>query len=320
MKKKICTFIIFCLIVPFCLLLGGCNNQNIADLQISLVNNEGASIEREFGDVQGLDQFVVTVFFANGEQLDVTQDCQLIVNSPSEEEMTFAQYQGKIASGTLEAGYWYVEVSYEGFNAIFSVHILKPKNENSYTLKIASQLDGQEAFENNITYGTKYDGIQLVVTSNDNIINSSYVSNLYILNDNVQYTADLKPNLDIVTICNTLEDLLPNTYYACVLVSDDKYADKFSDFVELTVQKCKIEIDSSSLELNWSFNVNTPYENVTYSQMISSQSSIEFVGGQIVVCSDHNDNNNNDMYSYDKKTKEEISTYFATYGDFVCLE
>ncbi len=313
--KKLKYFLFILLLCPVCIILSACAEQS-PHLVIELKGAKNNSITMNYGDNSGLSNFVVKYGKNENDYVDVTNSCTITIQDPNNETITFDEYKQKVESDSLEIGTWVLEFEYETLTENFNVNILKLDNKNLYSLKLESVLNTQE---NKLYYGTNRSGVDVFVSINNlstNLVEERNISGIYKLKETTEYRFDLFPTEDIVESV-VFEELLPGTYYMCALITDDVYNDKFSNFTKVEVEKSKIEVDHSNLNLSWSFKTFGPFQDVTFEQMNTNNNPINFSDVNIVMCSDGDSTNNGNNYVGNKKTSELIDNNFEIYGTFV---
>lgn len=314
--KKI--LIVFLCLAFTSLLFAGCGENRIMFIKSTILNVQGDYVERVYGDTEGLCNFVVYAVYSNKDTEEITNECNKNIITPTGAEISFEQYEQKVNNGTLEVGTWTIEFTYKDYFDECIVIINKPENQKEYAIELNCTVDGFIGELNKIPYGTKISGIEIKSYCNEQVLDNSYLIETYILSQDVNYTDELVPNIDILDDFSSPETLNPGVYYLTALFSDGEYANKFAKFTKIEVVKAQTYVDSSELKLYWSFTCDSPYENVTFEQMYTS---IQYDGLKIVLCSDGILENNNEQSSYNKKTEEIIINNLSLLGDFeLCQE
>lgn len=312
--KKIKYFLFILLLCPFCIAFSACSEQS-TNLIVELKGSKNNSISMTYGNNAGLSGFVVKYGKSSSDCTDVTNVCTITVYDPGYNVFTFDEYKQKVESDSLEIGTWTLDFEYESLKTSFEVNILKLKNKNNYNLKIESPLNNEI---NHYNYGTKNTGINVTVSINNlssNLVENNNISGIYMLRTTEDYVFDLQPSNEIVESV-VFDELLPGTYYLCALITDDVYEDKFSNFTKVVVDKSKIEVDYTNINISWSFKTFGPYENVTFEQMNNNTNPINFSNLNIIMCSDGDETNNTNA-SEIKITNEIIDDDFEKYGTFI---
>ena len=322
MKKNKFKYFLFLLIIPFAFVLSACNDPTIVNIDIML-NNEVVPdyIEKQYGDNSGLYGFSILAYYSDGNSLDITNQCQITVNTPDDEIIEYNSYLEKVYSSSLDSGYWTLTFKYNDFQKEYTINILEPTNQNLYNIELNCLLNSDFA-KNEFPYGTKLSGISFSLYENNESLDASSVQNLglYALKDSSTYTEGLRPAENLVERVYSLEYLEPGNYYFTVKIKKDGFMSNFTEFVKVTITKAKIFVDTTNLELEWSFSLNAPYSDVTLSQIQESQSGLNIYGGMLVLCSDYDDTNNDEYFDSNKNTLETFSPFFSQYGKFETVD
>ncbi len=322
MKKNKFKYYLFIFIIPFAFVLSACNEPTIVNIDIML-NNEVVSnyIEKQYGDNSGLYGFSILAYYSDGKSQDITNQCQITVNTPDDEIIEYNSYLEKVYSSSLDSGYWTLMFKFNEFQKEYVINILEPVNPNFYNVELECLLNSDFA-KNELPYGTKLSGISFSLYENNELIDASSVQNLglYSLKDSTSYTETLRPTENLVERIDTLEYLEPGNYYFTVKIKKSGFSSNFTEFVKITITKAQIFVDTTDLKLEWSFSLNAPYSDVTLSQMQESQIGLNIYGGMLVLCNDFDNTNNDEYFNSNKNTIETLSPFFSHYGKFETVD
>jgi len=334
MKKKISSFIFaFCLILPCLFVLSACGgDKKLNFIEVSLADNQyktNVIEDREFGDTTGLDNLKIKAKYSDDSEQDIDlADVQVTVSyfqngAQAAVDKTFAQYKQMCQNSNLSAGSWTLTFSYDGKQCEVNVYVSKTNDRNEYTLKISSKVDTSLA-ENHIGYGTKFEGINSVVSSDNNTIPDSLIENVYILCERAQTNeigydvssltqeeiAQLPTPNDLgasqiyeASTFAVLESVKPGKYLIFAEIKEqDNYFKTYTNYQTLVVEKTKIEAAAENLVLDFTFDQSTS-ESVSFDQILNN-SNLKINGKLSILFNSDFDNQNNDLSNDDKLTSE----------------
>ena len=318
MRRSKIKFIILLLIIPFAIVLSACNETTAVGIDLML-NNEVIfdTIEKEYGDTTGLYGFSVKLNYNDGNSLDITNQCIINVTTPNGDDIDYNTYLTKVYSSSLESGYWTLTFTYKEYEKELLINVLEPANTNIYSIDFNCNYN-TDFSQNELPYGTKLSGVSISFYENYELINVANIQNqgLYVLKDSLAYTDNLKPTESIVERLYEIEYYEPGDYYITANIKKTGFRACFSEFVKVTITKAKIFVDTTNLELEWAFTMNELYSDVTLEQIQESQNGLSIYGGNLILCSDYDDTNNDNYFNYDKTTLETFSPFFTQYGKF----
>jgi len=296
LKKKLLSFIFaFCLIIPCIFLLSACgNDKKLNYIQVSLADGEySPSIyeTRDFGNTTGLNNIKIKAYYSDGsnENVELT-NAQITVSftadglEESRVTKTFEEYTQMCEGSNLTAGSWRLTLNYKDNSCEVNIYVSKVNDNSNYTLNVTSKV--KNIGENQIYYGTKFEGIDYSVFNGDTQLDDSMIEKkIYILNkdDNSFYdissltqeeiSALPKPS-EIVDSGNyselsyLLEDINPGKYLIFAEIKEQgNYLKSYSDYQTLVVKRSPIVATAENFKIDFTF-IQDFCKGVTLDEML----------------------------------------------------
>ena len=339
LKKKLLSFIFaFCLVIPCVFLLCACgNDKKLNYIQVSLSDGEySTSIHesRVFGNTSGLNNIKIKAYYSNGsdESVDLANAQTTVSYSADGAEQsrvtkTFEEYTQMCENSNLTAGSWRLTLNYKDSTCEINIYVSKTNSNNNYTLKVTSKV--KNIGENQIYYGTKFEGIDYSVFNGNTQLDDSMVEKIYILNksdDSTNYdnydisllsqdeiNALPKPN-EIYNSENYsafdlsyLEGVKPGKYLIFAEIKEqENYLTSYSTYQTLVVKKSQIVATAENFVIDYTFNYDN-CKSVTLDEMLKYGYSNSKINGKLSLLfnSDLNDENNN-LVNDNKLTSETL--------------
>ena len=342
LKKKLLSFIFaFCLIIPCLFLLSACgNDKKLNYIQVSLADGEySTSIyeARDFGNTTGLNNIKIKAYYSDGSNENVElSNAQIVVSfsaDGSEESRvtkTFEEYTQMCENSNLTAGSWKLTLKYKDNSCEIYIGVSKVNNTSNYTLNVASKVEN--IGENQIYYGTKFEGINYSVFNGDTQLDDSMIEKICILNKVDGSSSDIssltqeeikalpKPSEILYSenyiageLSYLLEDINPGKYLIFAEIKEQgNYLKSYSDYQTLVVKKSQIVATAENFKIDFTFNQYF-CKGVTLDEMlygISDGNGYSSFGNSkingklsLLFNSDLNDENNN-LVNDNKLTRE----------------
>lgn len=346
MKKKLLSFIFaFCLIIPCVFLLSACgNDKKLNYIQVSLADGEYSTTiyeTKDFGNTTGLNNIKIKAYYSDGsdENVELT-NVQITVSfsadgsEQSKVTKTFEEYTQMCENSNLTAGSWRLTLKYKDNSCEVNINVSKVNNTSNYTLNVTSKVEN--IGENQIYFGTKFEGIDYSVFNGDTPLDDSMVEKICILNkieDSTNYDYDIssltqeeinalpKPN-EIVNSENYLAGELSNLEYIepgkylifAEIKEQGNYLKSYSAYQTLVVKKSQIVATAENFKIDFTFNYDF-CKGVTLDEMLHGISNGDGyssfgnskINGKLSLLfnSDLNDENNN-LVNDNKLTSETL--------------
>ncbi len=332
LKKKLLSFIFaFCLIIPCLFLLSACgNDKKLNYIQVSLADGEySTSIYeiRDFGNTTGLNNIKIKAYYSDNSDENVElSNAQIAVSfsaDGSEESRvtkTFEEYTQMCENSNLTAGSWKLTLKYKDNSCEVYIGVSKVNNTSNYTLNVASKVEN--IGENQIYYGTKFEGIDYSVFNGDTQLDDSMIEKICILNKvdgsssgissltQEEIKALPKPseilnseNYIAGELSYLLEDINPGKYLIFAEIKEqENYLKSYSAYQTLVVKKSQIVATAENFKIDFTFKQDF-CKGVTLDEMlhgISNGNGYTSFGNSkingklsLLFNSDLNDENNN---------------------------
>ena len=300
MKKKLLSFIFaFCLIIPCIFLLSACiNDKKLNYIQVSLADGEySASIyeTRDFGNTTGLNNIKIKAYYSDGSDENVElSNAQITVSfsadgsEQSRVTKTFEEYTQMCENSNLTAGSWRLTLNYKDNSCEVNIYVPKVNDNSNYTLNVTSRVGN--IGENQIYYGTKFEGIDYSVFNGNTPLDDSMVEKICILNKiegSTNYDYDIssltqeeinalpKPNEIVdsenylaVELSYLLEVIKPGKYLIFAEIKEQgNYLKSYSDYQTLVVKKSPIVATAEDFKIDFTFNYDF-CKGVTLDEML----------------------------------------------------
>ncbi len=344
LKKKLLSFIFaFCLIIPCLFLLSACgNDKKLNYIQVSLADGEySTSIyeTRDFGNTTGLNNIKIKAYYSDGSNENVElSNVQITVSftaDGSEESRvtkTFEEYTQMCENSNLTAGSWKLTLKYKDNSCEVYIGVSKVNNTSNYTLNVASKVEN--IGENQIYYGTKFEGIDYSVFNGDTQLDDSMIEKICILNKVDGSSSDIssltqeeikalpKPseilnseNYIAGELSYLLEDINPGKYLIFAEIKEQgNYLKSYSDYQTLVIKKSQIVATAEDFTIDFTFKQDF-CKGVTLDEMLhgipNGNGYLSFgnskINGKLSLLfnSDLNDENNN-LVNDNKLTRETL--------------
>lgn len=283
LKKKLLSFIFaFCLIIPCLFLLSACgNDKKLNYIQVSLADGEySTSIyeTRDFGNTTGLNNIKIKAYYSDGSNENVElSNVQITVSftaDGSEESRvtkTFEEYTQMCENSNLTAGSWKLTLKYKDNSCEVYIGVSKVNNTSNYTLNVASKVEN--IGENQIYYGTKFEGINYSVFNGDTQLDDNMIEKICILNKVDGSSSDIssltqeeikalpKPseilnseNYIAGELSYLLEDINPGKYLIFAEIKEqENYLVSYSAYQTLVVKKSQIVATAEDFKIDFTF-------------------------------------------------------------------
>ena len=287
LKKKLLSFVFaFSLIIPCLFLLNACGkDKKLNNIQVSLADGEYSTTiheTRDFGNTTGLNNIKMKAYYSDNsnENVELT-NVQTTVSfsadglEQSRVAKTFEEYTQMCEDSKLTAGSWRLILKYNNLSCEINIYVLKVNNNANYTLKIASKI--KNIGENQIYYGTKFEGIDYSVFNGNTQLDDSMVEKIYILNkiddstnyDNYDISSLTQEEINALPKPNEiynsqsysafdlsyLEGVKPGKYLIFAEIKEqENYLKSYSAYQTLVVQKSPIVATAENFKIDFTFN------------------------------------------------------------------
>ncbi len=321
-------------------MLSACgNDKKLNYIQVSLADGEySASIyeTRDFGNTTGLNNIKIKAYYSDGsnENVELT-NVQITVSftadglEESRVTKTFEEYTQMCEDSNLTAGSWRLTLNYKDISCEVNIYVSKANDNSNYTLNVTSKVEN--IGENQIYYGTKFEGIDYSVFNGNTPLDDSMIEKICILNKNDDSYYDIsslteekikalpKPN-EIVNSENyhvgelsNLEDIKPGKYLIFAEITEqENYLKSYSAYQTLVVEKSPIVATAENFKIDFTF-IQEFCKGVTLDEMLQgisegngySRFGNSKINGKLSLLfnSDLNDENNN-LVNDNKLTRE----------------
>lgn len=286
MKKKLLSFIFaFCLIIPCLFLLSACgNDKKLNYIQVSLADGEYSTTiyeTRDFGNTTGLNKIKIKAYYSDGSDENVElSNAQITVSftadglEQSRVAKTFEEYTQMCENSNLTAGSWKLTLNYKDYSCEVNIDVSKANNTSNYTLNVTSKVEN--IGENQIYYGTKFEGIDYSVFNGNTQLDDSIVEKIYILNksdastnyDNYDISSLTQEEIDTLPKPNEiynsenyrafelsyLEGVKPGKYLIFAEIKEqENYLESYSAYQTLVVKKSQIVATAEDFKIDFTF-------------------------------------------------------------------
>ncbi len=345
MKKKLFSFIFaFCLIIPCIFLLSACgNNKKLNYIKVSLADGEYSTTiyeNRDFGNTTGLNNIKIKAYYSNDSDENVElSNVQITVSfsadglEESRVNKTFEEYTQMCEASNLTAGSWRLTLKYKDNSCEVNIEVLKVNNTSNYTLNVTSKVEN--IGENQIYYGTKFEGIDYSVLNGNTQLDNSMIEKICILNKiegSTNYDYDIssltqeeidalpKPSEILYSedyiageLSYLLESIKPGKYLIFAEIKEQgNYLKSYSAYQTLVVKKSQIVATAENFKIDFTFKYDF-CKGVTLDEMLNGISNGDGysrfgnskINGKLSLLfnSDLNDENNN-LVNDNKLTSE----------------
>lgn len=324
-------------------MLNACgNDKKLNYIQVSLADGEYLTTiyeTRDFGNTTGLNNIKIKAYYSDNsnENVELT-NVQITVSfsadglEESRVTKTFEEYTQMCEDSNLTAGSWRITLKYKDNSCEVNIGVSKVNNTSNYTLNVASKVEN--IGENQIYYGTKFEGIDYSVFNGNTQLDDSMIEKICILNKINDSSYDIssltqeeidalpKPN-EIVDSENyyvgelsyLLEGIKPGKYLIFAEIKEqENYLKSYSAYQTLVVKKSQIVATAENFKIDFTF-IQDFCKGVTLDEMlhgISDGNGYSLFGNSkingklsLLFNSDLNDENNN-LVNDNKLTSETL--------------
>ncbi|MGN0961400.1 MAG: hypothetical protein ACI4PF_04290, partial [Christensenellales bacterium] len=237
-------------------------------------------------------------------------------NSSEEISKDMQDFMEKIAQNSLNSGTWKITFGFNEISHELYINIDLSEDKPNYILSIKNTLTDET---NTMTYGTRFEALDISVKLGAEEVDKSYFDVFYLdLEDGEEYDSTKHPEdyyeenkLQYLSLCDILR---AGTYKVCARVQQyGNYYLNYSDFIDFEIEKAKIELVSDPSELVFTFALATAdssekLEDVTFDEMFYDSEFLHQTRNlpedvKFIACSD-GIAENNDADSTDKLTNE----------------
>lgn len=328
-SKILLTLAMFILIPAMCILTA-CGGKKLENLEIVFASDIGASnfgdctsVNLAYGDCEGLSNMKINAVYSDGSREDISDSTNLTksikyipCNSSEEISKDMQEFTEKIAQNSLNSGTWKITFGYNEISHELNIIIDLSEENPNYILSIKNTLTDET---NTMTYGTKFEALDVSVKVGAEEVDNSYFDVFYLdLEDGEEFDNTKLPEdyyeenkLQYLSLC---EILGAGTYKVCARVQQHgNYYLNYSDFIDFEIEKAKIELVSDPSELVFTFALATAdssekLEDISFDEMFYDSEFLYQTRNlpdnvKFIACSDGIAENNDDD-STDKLTNE----------------
>ncbi len=321
------------------------NDKKLNYIQVSLADGKySTSIyeTRDFGNTTGLNNIKIKAYYSDGsdENVELT-NAQITVSfsadgsEQSRVTKIFEEYTQMCEDSNLTAGSWRLTLNYKDNSCEVNINVSKVNDNSNYTLNVTSKVEN--IGENQIYYGTKFEGIDYSVFNGNTQLDDSIVEKIYILNksddstnyDNYDISSLTQEEINALPKPNEiynsesysafdlsyLEGVEPGKYLIFAEIKEqENYLKSYSAYQTLVVKKSQIVATAENFKIDFTF-IQDFCKGVTLDEMLHGISNGDGyssfgnskINGKLSLLfnSDLNDENNN-LVNDNKLTSETL--------------